>query len=88
MRRSLSILAHKELAELFPREFYIITDFLSIDEEKLLVDTLSKQFRKKSYEDSHWDSVITKYKEIELLSTRGQYQHVSISTYDILMFDF
>lgn len=80
-KKGLSTLAHMDLKKVFPKEFYFMMDFLSIDEENVLADTLSKQFRKKSYEGSHWDSVITRYKEIELLSTRGQYQNVLLLSF-------
>jgi hypothetical protein len=41
-------------------------DVISPEEEQVVMQYLTPLLAKRRYEGSHWDSVITKYKEIEL----------------------
>lgn len=46
-------------------ELWIVPEFISSEEESLLVAEINPMFKKKRYIDTHWDGVITGYKEIE-----------------------
>lgn len=46
-------------------ELWIIPAFITPLEEQQLVEEINPLFKKKRYIDTHWDGVITGYKEIE-----------------------
>ena len=49
-----------------PSSACVYPDFLSLEESQAVEEDLRKLLKRRRYEDGHWDSVITKYKEIEL----------------------
>ena len=46
----------------------LIPNFISIVEEEAIIQFLSPKLQRKRYESGHWDNVIHKYKETEILS--------------------
>lgn len=54
----------KELAKIAD-ELWIVPTFITLEEEQRLVEEINPLFKKKRYIDTHWDGVITGYKEIE-----------------------
>lgn len=46
-------------------DLWLIPEFISKEEEARLIEEINPLFRKKRYIDTHWDGVITGYKEIE-----------------------
>lgn len=46
-------------------DLWVIPEFISREEETRLIEEINPLFRKKRYIDTHWDGVITGYKEIE-----------------------
>lgn len=44
----------------------VYPDFLSEEEGQSLVEEVSKRLKRRRFEEGHWDSVISKYREIEL----------------------
>lgn len=50
--------------------FGLLENVISRAEEKVIVDYLSSLLKRKRYEGNHWDSVIVKYKELELHGAR------------------
>lgn len=53
---------HESLSQL-----YMVADFLSEEEQKVLVDEFNPSLRKRLWEKAHWDSVTDHYREIERL---------------------
>ena len=49
------------------KHFHLLPDAISDDEEKELLSYVEPLLRRRRYEQGHWDSVITQYKEVELL---------------------
>lgn len=47
----------------------VYSEIITKDEEEAIVKYLTPILARRHYEGSHWDSVISKYKEIELLKT-------------------
>ncbi|KAF7259776.1 Alpha-ketoglutarate-dependent dioxygenase alkB 7 [Paragonimus skrjabini miyazakii] len=56
---------HEQLAHLVSKEFIIKPEFISVEEEKNLVDELDTHLLKHRYQDAHWDYAITHYRETE-----------------------
>ena len=53
--------------------FFLVRDVISREEETVLLAYLEPLLRRRRYEDGHWDSVISSYKEVELLAvSRGK----------------
>jgi hypothetical protein len=46
-------------------QLWMIPDFITEEQEAKLVEEINPLFKKKRYVDTHWDGVITGYKEIE-----------------------
>lgn len=51
------------LRDAFDKDFKLIKNFVSKDEENNLVATVSKRLRRLPYEDAHFDGVIRQYRE-------------------------
>lgn len=47
-----------------------IRDVITREEEELICSFLEPILKRRRYEKGHWDSVISKYKEVELISTQ------------------
>lgn len=54
----------KELEQV-TKQLWMIPEFISVKEEQDLLDEIEPLFKKRRYIDTHWDGVITGYKEIE-----------------------
>ena len=53
--------------------FFLVRDVISEGEEAVLLAYLDPLLRRRRYEDGHWDSVISNFKEVELLAvSRGK----------------
>ena len=50
------------------KNFLVVPDFITIEEEKAFLEILQPKFRRRRYEGDHWDSVIVAYKETQLPS--------------------
>lgn len=48
----------------------IVPDIISENEEESILEFVKPKLQRKRYEGDHWDSVITKYKETEMSSTK------------------
>lgn len=46
-------------------DLWVLPEFITKEEEARLIEEINPLFRKKRYIDTHWDGVITGYKEIE-----------------------
>ena len=55
------------LSAIRARHFIYIEDAVTKEEERMLCDAVEPLLKNRRYEKGHWDSVISKYKEIELL---------------------
>eukprot|EP00584_Thalassiosira_punctigera_P008134 CAMPEP_0172541952 /NCGR_PEP_ID=MMETSP1067-20121228/12655_1 /TAXON_ID=265564 ORGANISM="Thalassiosira punctigera, Strain Tpunct2005C2" /NCGR_SAMPLE_ID=MMETSP1067 /ASSEMBLY_ACC=CAM_ASM_000444 /LENGTH=300 /DNA_ID=CAMNT_0013328087 /DNA_START=99 /DNA_END=997 /DNA_ORIENTATION=- len=54
----------------------VYPEFLSDEEGKSLIKEASKRFKRRRFEDGHWDSVITGYREVELSTADNEFvQH-------------
>lgn len=47
------------------QDLWVLPDFITKEEEHQLIEEINPLFKKKRYIDTHWDGVITGYKEIE-----------------------
>ncbi|GKY94236.1 alpha-ketoglutarate-dependent dioxygenase alkB 7, mitochondrial [Mayamaea pseudoterrestris] len=57
---------HSDAPSDFDDSAVVYSNVISEAEETLLVSTLSTVLKRRRYEKGHWDSVIAKYKELEL----------------------
>jgi hypothetical protein len=64
----------KELESIFPESFRIIHEAIDIMHEEKVISYINPLFKRKRYEGDHWDSVISKYKELQL--PRDADQHI------------
>lgn len=56
----------------YPSEFFFLKDCINCDEENLLLNAFAKPLKRRKYEGNHWDDVISKYKEIQVIETNYQ----------------
>lgn len=56
----------QQMISQFKDDFYFIPNAVTVGEEQALLKYLLSKFKKKKYENGHWDSVITKFKETEV----------------------
>ncbi|KAL7545003.1 hypothetical protein ACHAWF_008373 [Thalassiosira exigua] len=49
-----------------PSSAVVYPDFLTEDEGRSLIKEVSRRLKRRRFEDGHWDSVITGYREVEL----------------------
>jgi alkylated DNA repair protein alkB family protein 7 len=61
-----SVGALQDLLNDFPSSFMYAEECLTTKDEKVLLDAFEKPLRRRKYEGSHWDDVISKYKEIQV----------------------
>jgi hypothetical protein len=64
--------------------FHLIENVITIDEEKALIEYLNPLLKRRRYESDHWDSVITDYKEMELLPITNRGVKMPSNIQDIL----
>ena len=57
--------------------------FLSEEEGQIIVKEVSRRMKRRRFEDGHWDSVISKYREIELATPYDMRSHELLSGDDI-----
>jgi alkylated DNA repair protein alkB family protein 7 len=53
-------------------ELWVLPEFITPSEEDQLLEEINPMFKKKRYIDTHWDGVITGYKEIEKMMWKPQ----------------
>ena len=53
----------------------VYPNFVTEEERKSLINESAKRFKRRSFQDGHWDSVITGYREVELGAPNEHKQH-------------
>jgi len=61
-----SVGAVRDLLSDYPSSFVYSEECLTTKDERVLLDAFEKPLRRRKYEGSHWDDVISKYKEIQV----------------------
>ena len=62
----------------------MIEDAISEEEEQVLISYLHSRFKNKKYQGAHWDSVITRYREVECVHVPAQVQMIVENVQDII----
>ena len=54
---------------------FVYPNFITDDEGRYLINESARRLKRRKFEDGHWDSVITGYREVELSTPNERVQH-------------
>jgi hypothetical protein len=57
---------HPPSSKIPKNSFFFTKEAITIEEEEMLIEYLDSKLKSRKYQGSHWDNVISRYREIEL----------------------